>query len=161
LHYCVANRLSHDEVLGLIDDVRGLECRSIQFIGGEPFLYGEKIFELAEHAKSIGMDSMGMFSNFTLLTGEWADRMKELGMRAATSIYSKRPEVHDEITTVEGSFEWTMRGVNMLRERNIRLRVACTIMKQNQDFADETWEFLRDVMVSISAPRRCCIPWRR
>ena len=143
------DRLSHDEWLGLIDDIRGLECRSIQFIGGEPFLYGEKIFELAEHAKSIGIDGMEMFSNFTLLTEEWADRMKELGMRAATSIYSKRPEVHDEITTVKGSFERTMRGVNMIRERGIRLRVACTIMKQNQDYADETWEFLKE----IDAPR--------
>ncbi len=143
------NRLSHDEWLGLIDDVRRLECRSIQFIGGEPFLYGEKIFELAEHAKSIGIDSMEMFSNFTLLNEEWADRMKELGMRAVTSIYSKRPEVHDEITTIEGSFERTMRGVNMLRERGIGLRVACTIMKQNQDYADETWEFLKE----IDAPR--------
>ena len=143
------NRLSHEEWLGLIDDIYALECRSIQFIGGEPLLYGEKIFELAEHAKKIGMKRMEIFSNFTLLTDEWADRMKELGMVAATSIYSKRPEVHDEITTKKGSFERTMRGVNMIRERDIKLRVACTIMKQNQDYTDETWEFLKE----IDAPR--------
>jgi radical SAM protein with 4Fe4S-binding SPASM domain len=143
------DRLTHDEWLGLIDDIRALECTSIQFIGGEPFLYGEKIFDLAEHAKSIGIEHMEMFSNFTFLTPEWADKMKELGMRAATSIYSRRPEVHDQITTVNGSFERTMRGVNLLRERGIKLRVACTIMKQNQDYAEETWEFLKE----IDAPR--------
>ena len=139
------DRLTHDEWLGLIDDIRALECRSIQFIGGEPFLYGEKIFELAAHGKEIGMKRMEIFSNFTTLTDEWADRMAELGMVAATSIYSKRPEVHDEITTIEGSFERTMRGVNLLREREIKLRVACTIMKQNQDYAEETWEFLKEI----------------
>ena len=143
------DRLTHDEWLGLIDDISELNCKSIQFIGGEPFLYGEKIFDLAEHAKSLGIKRMEIFSNFTTLTPEWADRMKELGMCAATSIYSKRPEVHDEITTIEGSFERTMRGVNLLREREITLRVACTIMKQNQDYAEETWEFLKE----IDAPR--------
>jgi radical SAM protein with 4Fe4S-binding SPASM domain len=139
------NRLTHAEWLGLIDDIRSLGCKALQFIGGEPFLYGDTIFELAEHAKEVGISHQEIFSNFTLLTDEWADRMADLGIVAATSIYSKRPEVHDLITTVPGSFERTMRGFDMLKERGIRVRVACTIMKHNQDTIDETSEFFREI----------------
>lgn len=141
------DRLKHEEWLRVIDEAYDLGCRVLQFIGGEPFLYGEKLFELAEHAASRGYTNMEIFSNLTFLKDEWIEKMVELKIEAATSIYSKRPEIHDLCTTVPGSFKRTIDAVHRLKEHGIQTRVACTIMKQNQDYLEETMEFLKELDV--------------
>jgi radical SAM protein with 4Fe4S-binding SPASM domain len=136
------DRLTHEEWKRMIDEAHDLGCRALQFIGGEPFLYGDKLFDLAEHAASRGYENMEIFSNLTILKDEWIDKMVEMKIDAATSIYSKRPEIHDLCTTVPGAFERTIRSFRKLKERGIDTRVACTVMKQNQDYLEETMEFL-------------------
>lgn len=132
------DRLDHDEWKRLIDEGAELGCTTMQFIGGEPFLYGDGMFDLAVHARERGYTDIEVFSNLTLLTEDRADRLKEMGIEVACSLYSKREEVHDAVTTMPGSFQRTMRGVEMLFERDIRPRAACTVMKQNQDYVEET-----------------------
>lgn len=139
------DRLTHEEWKRVIAEAAELGCHELQFIGGEPLLYGDGLFDLAEYAVSLGFNKMEIFSNLTLLTDDWADRIVALKMDVATSIYSKRPEIHDLCTTVPGSLERTLAGVRKLRERGIRTRAGCTVMKQNQDHLEETMAFFREV----------------
>ncbi len=150
--YCVCSpepgpgeRLNHDEWLRLLEEGWEIGCKAVQFIGGEPFLYGDKIFDLADRARKLGYTHIEVFSNLTFLKNEWLDRIVDLGMRVACSIYSKRSEIHDLITTVPGSFERTMKNVRKLKERDVQPRFALTVMKQNQDYVDETMEFLKEM----------------
>lgn len=150
--YCMSSpavrdveRLTHDDWLQLLDEGRDAGCETVQFIGGEPLLYGDGLFDLAEHAVDVGYTTVELFSNLTFLKERWLERIVDLGIKVACSVYAKRPAVHDLITTVPGSFERTMRNVRRLKERGVQPRFALTVMKQNQDCLDETLAFLREM----------------
>lgn len=141
----VTNRLRHEEWMRLLDEGIGVGCKTMQFIGGEPFLYGDKLFDLAQHAREAGYESIEVFSNLTFLKDWWIDKIVELKMKVACSIFSKRPGIHDLVTMVPGSFEKTIKNVRLLKERGVQPRFALTIMKHNQDYLDETLEFLHSM----------------
>lgn len=138
-----AEELSFDEWKRLLQDGYNLGCRAMQFIGGEPLLYGDHLFDLAAFARELGYESIEIFSNLTILKDRWLDLIAKYQVKVATSIYSARPEIHDLVTTKKGSFQRTMKAVEKFKARNIPVRFALTIMKQNQDYADETLEFLK------------------
>jgi radical SAM protein with 4Fe4S-binding SPASM domain len=138
-------RLKFDDWKRLIKEAHGMECRKLQFIGGEPFLFGEKLFDLAAYARELGYEVLEIFSNLTVLKDRWLDLIEKYNIKIATSLYSKRPEVHDRITTRKGSFERTIKAVQKLKERNIPVRFGVTVMKHNQDYAEETMEFLKEL----------------
>lgn len=127
----------------LIQEGFDLGCRAMQFIGGEPLLFGEKLFDLTAFARELGYEVIELFSNLTLLKDSWIDLVEKYKMNVATSIYGARPEIHDRITQQKGSFRRTMAVVEKLNARGIPVRYGLTVMKQNQDYVDETLEFLK------------------
>jgi radical SAM protein with 4Fe4S-binding SPASM domain len=135
--------LTFDDWQRLIGEAYDLGCRALQFIGGEPLLFGERVFDLAAYARELGYKMIELFSNLTLLTDSWLDLIEKYQMSVATSIYGARPEIHDLVTKQEGSFRRTMKAVEKLRARNIPVRYGLTVMKQNQDYVEETLEFLK------------------
>jgi radical SAM protein with 4Fe4S-binding SPASM domain len=144
----VTNRLTFEEWRQLLEEAAALGCRNIQFIGGEPFLFGDRLFDLAKYATELGYDDISVFSNLTILKDEWIDKLLEYKMNIACSLYAKRPEVHDRITTRPGSFERTMNNVHRLKERGIQARFSVTVMKHNQDYVAETMDFLREMGIT-------------
>jgi radical SAM protein with 4Fe4S-binding SPASM domain len=138
-------RLTFDDWKRLIKEAYDMECRQLQFIGGEPFLFGEKLFDLAAYARELGYEILEIFSNLTILKDRWLDLIEKYNIKIATSLYSKRPEIHDRITTRKGSFKRMMKAVRKLKERNIPIRYGVTVMKHNQDYAEETMEFLKEL----------------
>lgn len=119
--------------------------RDVQFIGGEPFIYGDRLFDLAARARELGYKTVEVFSNLTFLEDEWIDKMVELDMKVACSLYSKRPEIHDAITLQPGSLARTLKNVRALKKRGVQTRFALTVMKQNQDYVEETLEFMKEL----------------
>jgi radical SAM protein with 4Fe4S-binding SPASM domain len=138
-------RLEPDEWVRVMEQAHELGCRSLQFIGGEPLLMGDRLLDLADRAREIGFAKQAVFTSLSFLEERWIDRMVELDMQVACSIYSKRPEIHDLVTTKKGSFERTIGNVHRLKERGIQPRFAVTVMKHNQDVVEETMQFLRDL----------------
>ncbi len=143
----VTDRLTFAEWQRLLDESAALGCRAVQFIGGEPLLFGERLFQLADRAGDLGFESIELFSNLTFLKEEWITRMLDLQMKVSCSLFSKRPEVHDGITGFPGSLARTLRNVRRLRERGLNPRFAVTAMKHNQDYLEETMDFLREMGV--------------
>lgn len=135
-------KLSYSEWIGLVKSSYELGCRQCQFIGGEPFLYrganGENVLDLAKFAKDLGYEFIEVFTNGTLLTNEKIDKIKELGLHVAISIYSHLPLVHDRITQTPGSHARTMRSLSRLHKLGIPCRVALVMMSHNQDTIEET-----------------------
>ncbi len=144
----VNNRLTIEEWQRLLREAADLGCHSLQFIGGEPFLFGDRLFDLAKYAVELGYDDISVFSNLTILKDEWIDKLEEYNMNVACSLYSRRPEIHDLITTRPGSFERTMNNVRRLKERGIQARFSVTVMKLNQDYVEETMDFLRELGIT-------------
>ena len=48
------------------------------------------------------------------------------------SLYSMKPEIHDEITQLKGSFEKTKNAILKLIENDIPIQISCPIMKLNK-----------------------------
>jgi len=138
-------RLSYQEWKRTIQEAYEMGCRNLQFIGGEPLLYGEKLFGLAAYARELGYRELEIFSNLILLKDRWIDLMEKFQIRIATSVHSAKPAIHDSITQKEGSFNKAIAAIQKLKDRNIPLRFGFTIMKHNQDYVEETMEFLRQL----------------
>ncbi len=133
--------------LAVIDEAYELGCRACQLIGGEPLLYegeaGETVFDLAAHARQRGYPAIEIFTNGTLLDHSSIQRLKELGVKVALSLYSHDPSVHDRITQTRGSHARIMQALVLLQHEGVETRVETVVMKANQDDIEETRALLK------------------
>ena len=140
----------------LIDESYSLGCRRCQFIGGEPLLYKgenrETVFDLAEHSKKIGYEFIEIFTNATLLSPEKIQRIKELGLNIAVSLYSSDETIHDLITKTPGSFKKTIQVLRLLKEADVPVRVETVLMHQNEETIEETQKFVEGMGYSHKHP---------
>jgi radical SAM protein with 4Fe4S-binding SPASM domain len=113
----------------------------IQFIGGEPSNH-PRLSEMILRAKEEGFDYIEVFTNGTLLNNKDLGLFRDQGVRVAISLYSYRPEIHDGITNVPGSWRATMETLNNLRKYRIPVRVGVIVMRQNEADAEKTKRFL-------------------
>jgi len=150
------NRMKHSDWLRLMKQAYDLGCRSGQLIGGEPFLYkgdnGEDVLDLAEYLIQLGFTHVEIYTNATLLTPEKVQRIKDLGLSVAVSLYSSDPLVHDLVTRTPGSHAKTLRGIKWLKEAGIPLRVETILMKINQGTATETMALADEMQLNARNP---------
>lgn len=138
-------RMTYTSWLEIIRQSFELGCRRCQFIGGEPFLYkgenGETVLDLAEFAVTLGYSSVEIYTNGTLLTNKKIERIRNLGIKIATSLYSNQPQVHNAITRTPGSYAKTIGAIKRLREKGVHVRAEIVVQKENQKTVDRTIEF--------------------
>ncbi len=130
----------------VIEEGAGLECKKLQFIGGEPLLF-KGVFDLATAARDSGYGFIEIFTNGVLLNKENIQKIKALGLHVAVSLYSTVPMVHDSITQVPGSYQKTFRALEMLKEAEIPTRVGIIAMRQNQDTIEKTLRKLDEMEI--------------
>ena len=149
-------KISFEKWKELITDSYSLGCRRCQFIGGEITLYrgenGETVFDLAEHAKNVGIEFIEIFTNGTTLTKEKIQRIKTLGLNVAISLYSCDEKTHDLITKTPGSFRKTIKSLELLKGNNIPTRVETVLMKPNEETIKETQKFVEEMGFSHRQP---------
>lgn len=120
-------------------------CKNIQFIGGEPILFGNNIFVLIKSAIDLGYEGIEFFTNATLLTDKDIDLLAKYRVQICASIYSKRPEIHDRITRQKGSLFKTVQNLKKLISKGVTLRLATITMKYNEKYIKETVDFLKEL----------------
>lgn len=143
-------RLGYDVWCQLIKEAYDLGCRAGQFIGGEPLLFndnGKTTLDLADHALCLGYSMIEIFTNGTLLTRAKVQRIKDLGLHVAVSLYSNDAGTHDAITQVPGSHAKTMAALRMLTESDVHTRVGIIAMKPNENTLKETIRLVEDMGV--------------
>lgn len=149
-------KISFEKWKELISDSYSLGCRRCQFIGGEPTLYrgenGETVFDLAEHAKSVGFEFIEIFTNATMLTKEKVQRIKALGLNVAVSLYSSDEKTHESITKTPGSFRKTTQALELLKEKGIPTRVETVLMRPNEKTIKETQAYVEGMGFSHRQP---------
>ena len=75
---------------------------------------------------------MKLKTNAFMIGEKEADRLAGMHLEAVqVSIYSHRPEVHDEITKLPHSLERTVEGIRRLRKRGVKVIIANVLMRQN------------------------------
>ena len=106
----------------LLAEALELECRKVQFIGGEP-LAVPFLEILWSHASSLGYSFIEVFSNLTQPKSQTFLSLLDKGAFFATSLYGSSPQSHDSVTRRPGSWEATMRSIKAIVDQTGRVRV--------------------------------------
>ncbi len=113
-----------------LNELRELGTMDIEFTGGECLTH--PLFEQTMRLAYEKGFMCAVLTNGVGFTKQTISLLEEIHPRCVQlSIYSLDPKVHDKITGVEGSHKKTMSALTMLRDKNIRTHVACTILKKN------------------------------
>ncbi|MDR0313111.1 MAG: PqqD family peptide modification chaperone [Treponema sp.] len=120
----------------VLDQCREMGVLGLTLSGGEPMLH-KNFCDFLRKAKEYDF-SINILSNLTLLNDEIIAEMKENRLCSVqVSLYSMKPEIHDSITQLNGSFYKTRDNILCLIENDIPLQISCPTMKQNKNgFAD-------------------------
>ena len=126
----VPGELTTTEAKKVIDDLARLGGLTITFSGGEIFVRKD-IFEIASYARQKGF-AIRFFTNGILIKPEVADKIAAVKpVVVEFSVYGINAETHDGITQVPGSYDLTMRAINLLLKRGVRCIMKTPIMKEN------------------------------
>jgi len=116
----------------VLEQCREMGLLSLTLSGGEPMMH-EKFCEFLRKCKEYDF-SVNILSNLTLINDEILAEMKANRLSSVqVSLYSMKPEIHDEITQMSGSFEKTKNAILKLIENDIPLQISCPTMKQNKN----------------------------
>jgi radical SAM protein with 4Fe4S-binding SPASM domain len=135
---CIHCYLDHDdhgemttaEIKDLLDQMADAGVFYLTISGGE-ILMRRDFFEILEHARARTF-CVKLKTNGVLIRKKEAERLRELGVEAVQiSIYSHRPEVHDAITKMPGSFRQSIDAVRFLRTQGLTVTLANVLMAQN------------------------------
>ena len=152
--------LTVDEYKRLLDELHDLGTFWLLFSGGEPFARKD-FLEIYTYAKQKGF-LITIFTNGTILTPAIADYLAEFPPFAIEiTLYGHTRETYENLTGQSGSFDRCRRGVELLLERKLPLKlktVPTSINKHEvrdmQQFAEELGvEFKYDALVN---PRTDC-----
>jgi radical SAM protein with 4Fe4S-binding SPASM domain len=135
---CIHCYLDHDdhgelttaEIKDLLDQMADAGVFYLTISGGE-ILMRRDFFEILEHARARTF-CVKLKTNGVLIREKEALRLRELGVESVQiSIYSHRPEVHDAITKMPGSFRKSIQAVRLLRAQGLLVTLANVLMVQN------------------------------
>lgn len=128
-----AEELSTDEIKRVLEELAELKTLQITFTGGEIFLRRD-IKEILQFARALKFN-INISTNGILIDEPMADFLKEkvIPWEIGISIYGSRPEIHDAITGIKGSFEKSINAVRLIRQRKMRVKFKTVLMSLNID----------------------------
>lgn len=122
--------MTKEEIFGILDQVT--EAGTLWFLltGGEPFIRPD-FMEIYRYAAHKGL-LVTIFTNGTLLTPQLADELAELPPQLVEiTLYGATKETYERVTGIPGSYERCMRGIDLLLERGIPLKLKTIVMRWN------------------------------
>lgn len=130
--YDYSRELSFEEIKELIDSAYDLGVFSIILSGGESLLRKD-FFDIVKYISDKGL-LITLFTNGMLLKEENVKKLSEYRISVVSiSIYGDSALVHDSITSVKGSFEKTLEGIEQLKKYNIAFDLKCMVLAENAD----------------------------
>jgi MoaA/NifB/PqqE/SkfB family radical SAM enzyme len=133
--HCFVDREETDELTleewqDIFPQLREAGIIFLCFTGGEVLLRPD-FLDLAFQARRDGF-IVGLLTNCTLITPDIARAIAEMKpFLVATSLYGAKAATHESVTMVPGSFEHTLRGIQLLVDAGLVPTVHIAIMKNN------------------------------
>jgi len=136
--------MSTEEIKGVLDQLAEAGVFFLTISGGEVFVRRD-FFELLEYARRL-LFNVKIKTNAVMIHEEQAQRLGTLGVDTIqVSLYSHRPEVHDAITKLPGSFERTVRAVRFLRGQGLKVTIANVLMTWNRHDSDQLQQMAHEL----------------
>lgn len=145
--------LGIDEVKDILEQLAEAGALYLTLSGGE-VLTRKDFIEIAEYARKLNF-ALRILTNGTLIDEAMADKIASLNPEmVAISIYSTKPQVHDKITRVSGSFRKSISAAEMLRDRGARLKISTVIMSETIGDYRDIYELSVQLGASFQADYR-------
>ncbi|MEM5806795.1 MAG: radical SAM protein [Candidatus Aenigmatarchaeota archaeon] len=140
---------STEQVKKDILDAKKVGAEVLGFTGGEPTIR-EDIFELVSFAKKQGFRTIRIQTNGRMFSyKEFTKKIIDSGANYFKfSIHGHRPEIHDYLTQVPGSFDQAIQGIKNIKELGRIVEVNILINKVNYKFLPQLVKFLIDLGIS-------------
>jgi radical SAM protein with 4Fe4S-binding SPASM domain len=116
------SELTLEEHCGLLDELAAAGCMWVLYTGGE--IFARKDFpEIYKEAKKRGF-LITLFTNGTLITPKIADLLAEWRpFSIEITLYGATRETYEALTQIPGSYDRCMRGIRLLLERRLPLKL--------------------------------------
>ena len=123
--------LSLPEIQRILSEIADAGCLWLLLTGGEPLLRRDilDIYDFARHKGFI----VTLFTNGTLLNEQIADHLAEWRPFAIEiSLYGATQETYERVTGVPSSYARCMRGIELLLERKLPVKLKSVLLTLNQ-----------------------------
>jgi len=125
-----SDELSTQEALNLCNDLARLKCKRVILMGGEPFLRKDWNL-LATKIKELGME-LAFISNGYINNKRIFSQLRDLSpVFIGVSIDGGKPQTHDKIRGVNGSFSRALNFVDKCIELKIPVIIITSVHKLN------------------------------
>lgn len=128
--------------------------------GGEPFLHPEfkEIYE--------GLSELGLYitlnSNGTLINEEYADLLaKHLPRRINITLYGSSDEIYGDLCGNPKGFTQTMRAIQLLKERNVPVKLNGSLTPQNEGDLENIQRIAREIDIPLEVDSYMFPPARK
>jgi radical SAM protein len=123
--------LSTVEAMRLMDEIRGMGRPLVVLTGGDP-LERDDIVRIVEYGTSLGLRVSLTPSGTPRMTEQVLVELRDAGLaRLAVSLDGSVPAIHDAFRGVEGSYDWTVRMLDVARSLGLSTQINTTISRHN------------------------------
>ena len=143
-----ADELTLDEAKKMVLDFKDNGLKLLTLTGGEPLLRKDFTLELVEFLSDEGVYSR-VFTNGTFMTLEYAELLKECGLREAQVSIDGIKATHDGWRGMIGCFELAVNAIKDLKGAGIQTAIRVTVMPLNYDQMPELLALAEDLGVDV------------
>jgi radical SAM protein with 4Fe4S-binding SPASM domain len=131
--------LSYEEHCRLLDEIVEAGCLWLLYTGGEIFARPD-FLDIYTHAKQKGL-LITLFTNGILINESIADYLADYRpFSIEITLYGRKKETYEAITSISGSYERCVRGIRLLLERGLPLKLKTMVVSINRH---EIWDIKR------------------
>ena len=131
-----APELSLVAIQRILDEVTDAGCLWLLLTGGEPLLRRD-FLDIYRYARAKGL-ILSLFTNGTLVTERIADYLAEWRpFNIEITLYGATQETYERVTGIPGSYTRCRRGIDLLLERKLPLKLKTMLMTLNQHELDQ------------------------
>ena len=143
-----SDELDTKEIFRIMDEIAEAGCLWLTLTGGEP-LFRPDFEEIYQYAKKKGL-IITLFTNATLMTEKIADIFAEYPpFSIEVSIYGATAQTYECVTQKPGSFHDCIRGINLIKERNLPLKLKTMALTLNRHELELLKEYAESINVSF------------
>jgi MoaA/NifB/PqqE/SkfB family radical SAM enzyme len=125
--------LSTEQIFAALRKIADFGLLYVTLTGGEAMCHKD-FFEIAAEVRRLGMALRVYTNGYLLADMQKVRRIKAFSpMEVEVSIHGARPETHDALTRIRGSFDKTWQAIANLSAEGIKINLKCPITKLNQD----------------------------
>ena len=144
------NELDTAQVFEVMDNLKQFRVPVLILSGGEPLMRPD-IFEIAHRAKAMGFYT-ALSTNGTLIDEANIDRIAEVGFDYLGISIDGIEQTHDKFRRKEGSYQASMHGLRLCRDRDIKVGLRFTMTQDNAPELPQLLELMDRESINSTSP---------